>query len=126
MIADRDEMLAATANASVKIIDTLPVAHYRGEFSLYDRPGHIPGATNLPSSDLLDELGRYRTIDELEMMHDGDRSSRAITYCGGGVAASSVAFTMHRLGFTDLAVYMGSLQEWTSDPANPMTLERRE
>ena len=29
--------------------------------------------------------------------------------------------TMHRLGFTDVAVYMGSLEEWAADPANPMT-----
>ena len=73
--------------------------------------------------DLLDEEGYYRSFDELDMMHDGDRNVRAITYCGGGVAASSVAFTMHRLGFTDVAVYMGSLQEWAADPENPMTLD---
>jgi len=89
---------------------------------MYGKPGHIPGATNMPSSDLLDEEGNYRSFDELDMMHDGDRDVRAITYCGGGVAASSVAFTMHRLGFTDVAVYMGSLQEWAGDPENPMTM----
>jgi thiosulfate/3-mercaptopyruvate sulfurtransferase len=101
----------------------MPDAHYRGEFSMYARPGHILGATNMPSSDLLDEVGRYRSYDELDMMHDGDRNARVIAYCGGGVAASSVAYTMHRLGFTEVAVYMGSLQEWATDPANPMTLE---
>lgn len=122
VIADRNEVLGAIDDTNIGIIDTLPVAHFRGEFSLYDRPGHIPSATNLPSSDLLNELGHYRTIGELEMMHDSDRERRAITYCGGGVAASSVAFTMHRLGFTNIAVYMGSLQEWAADPANPMTL----
>lgn len=123
MIVDRDQVLAAIDNSDVSLVDALPVAHYRGEFSMYGRPGHIRGATNMPSSDLLDEVGRYRSYDELDMMHDGDRNSRVITYCGGGVAASSVAFTMHRLGFTDVAVYMGSLQEWAADPANPMTLE---
>ncbi len=122
MIADRDQVFAATANSNVSLIDAMPLAHFRGEFAMYDRPGHILGATNMPSSDLLNESGHYRSYDELDMMHDGDRSSRAITYCGGGVAASSVAFTMHRLGFTDVAVYMGSLQEWAADPANPMTL----
>lgn len=122
LIADRDDVLAATDGSGVSIIDALPDAHYRGEFSMYARSGHILGATNMPSSDLLDETGHYRSFDELDMMHDGDRSSPAITYCGGGVAASSVAFTMHRLGFADVAVYMGSLQEWAADPANPMTL----
>ena len=123
MIADRDEVFAATDNNNVSIIDALPDAHFRGEFGMYDRPGHILGATNMPSSDHLDESGRYRAFDELELVYDGaNRSNRVITYCGGGVAASSVAFTMHRLGFSDVAVYMNSLQEWAADPANPMSL----
>ena len=123
MIADHDQVFAAIDNSNVSLVDALPVAHYRGQFSMYARPGHILGATNMPSSDLLDEVGHYRSYDELDMMHDGDRNSRVITYCGGGIAASSVAFTMHRLGFTDVAVYMGSLQEWAADPANPMSLD---
>ncbi len=28
---------------------------------------------------------------------------------------------MTRLGYTNVAVYIASLQEWTSDPAAPMT-----
>jgi len=59
------------------------------------------------------------------MMIDSNREDRVITYCGGGVAAASVAFTFHRLGFEDVAVYMGSLQEWTADPANPMSLDKQ-
>ena len=121
LIVDRDGVLAGIDSGNVSLIDAMPDAHYRGDFAMYDRPGHIVGATNMPSSDLLDETGRFRSFDELDMMHDGDRNGRVITYCGGGVAASSVAFTMHRLGFTDVAVYMGSLEEWAADPANPMT-----
>jgi hypothetical protein len=30
---------------------------------------------------------------------------------------------MHRLGFTDIAVYMGWLQERAADPANPMSID---
>jgi thiosulfate/3-mercaptopyruvate sulfurtransferase len=123
LIADRDEVFGAIENNEVSLIDAMPDAHYQGQFSLYSRPGHIPSATSMPSFDLLDETFHYRSQDELEMMHDGDRSARVITYCGGGVAASSVAFAMTRLGYSDVAVYMGSLEEWTLDPQNPMTLE---
>ncbi len=122
LIANRDEVFQAMENTNVSLVDAMPEAHYRGQFSLYARPGHIPGATSMPSFDLLDEAGLYRSQDELEMMHDGDREGRVITYCGGGVAASSVAYTMTRLGFSNVAVYMGSLEEWVLDPQNPMTL----
>ena len=73
----------------------------------------------MPSTNLVDESGYFRSYDELDMMHDGDRNARAITYCGGGVAASTVAFTMYRLGYSDVAVFMGSLQERTKNPEKP-------
>jgi len=123
LIADRDEVFAAIDNSAVSLIDALPEASYRGEMAMYDRPGHIPGASNVSAIALLDESGRYRPHDELAAMHDGDRNARAITYCGGGIAASSNAFIMTRLGFTDVAVYTASLQEWAADPANPMVVD---
>ena len=123
LIADRDEVLAAIDDGSVCLIDTLPESCYRGEMTLYSRPGHIPGALNISAIELLNEEGRYRPHDELAAMHEGDRNARTITYCGGGIAASSNAFIMTRLGFTDVAVYTASLQEWAADPSNPMVVD---
>jgi len=120
LIADRDEVLAAIGDEAVDIIDALPAAHYRGETSMYGRPGHIPGATNIPVFSLLDENGRYLPDAELARLFSGDRDGRAINYCGGGIAASGNAFVMTRLGFTDVAVYTASLQEWAADPENPL------
>jgi thiosulfate/3-mercaptopyruvate sulfurtransferase len=123
IIADRDEVFAAINNKQVSIIDAMPEGHYQGKFKMYARPGHILSATNMSSSDLSDGLGFFKSYDELDFMHEGDRNKRSITYCGGGVAASAVAFTMYRLGYSDVAVYMGSLQEWAPNLENPMTVE---
>ncbi len=123
LVADRDEVRAAIGNHAVTLIDALPAASFQGKFSLYGRPGHIPGALNIPSSTLLDESGRYLPHEALAAMHAGDHAGRVITYCGGGIAASSNAFIMTRLGFTDVSVYMASLQEWAADPANPLEVD---
>jgi thiosulfate/3-mercaptopyruvate sulfurtransferase len=123
LIADRDEVLASINDGAVCLIDTMPKAFYRGEQTLYGRPGHIPGALNIDAVELLDESGRYRPYDELDAMFDCDRNTRTITYCGGGIAASSDAFIMTRLGFTDVAVYTASLQEWAADSSNPIVVE---
>jgi thiosulfate/3-mercaptopyruvate sulfurtransferase len=120
LIAESEEVRASLGDAAVRLVDAMPEAHYRGDMAMYARPGHIPGAVNVPSSLLVDETGRYRSQDELEMLFGGNRDARTITYCGGGIAASSNAFVLSRLGFTDVAVYAGSLQEWAADPANPM------
>ena len=77
-------------------------------------------ASSAPALALLDESGRYRPQAELDDMFACDQDTRVITYSGGGIAASSDAFILTRLGFPDVAVYMGSPQEWAADPANPM------
>ena len=123
LIAERDEVRGALGRDTVHLIDSLPEAHYRGDFSLYGRPGHIPGASNVPTSALVDESGRYRSVRELSALFGSDQKDRTITYCGGGIAASANAFILTRLGYKDVAVYAGSLQEWTADPENPLVTE---
>ena len=123
LIVDRDEVREGIHDNSVHLVDTLPKEFYSGEKTLYARPGHIPGAVNLCGLDLLDETGHMRPDEELDAMHTGDRNARTITYCGGGILASLSAFAMTRLGYSDVAVYTASLQEWAADPSNPMVVE---
>lgn len=121
LIATAKDVRAAIDDPHVQLVDTLTAQCFRGEFAPYGRAGHIPSAINISAMDLVDETGRYKPVADLAAMHDLDRKGRIITYCGGGIAASSEAFTMTRLGFTDVAVYTASLQEWAADPNNPMT-----
>lgn len=123
LIADRDEVFDSVNNTAVHLIDTMPAEFYRGEMSLYERPGHIPSASNINGLNLLDKSGLFRSDDELAAMIGDDRNARNITYCGGGIMASLNAFIMTRLGFTNVAVYTASLQEWAANPDNPMEVE---
>jgi len=120
IFTDRDEVLAAIDNQAVTLIDALPESHYLGDMQMYARPGHIPGAINIPAFSLLDADGRYKSDDELNMSINLERDKRTITYCGGGISASSDAFILHRLGFKNVAVYSPSLQEWAADEKNPL------
>jgi thiosulfate/3-mercaptopyruvate sulfurtransferase len=123
LIARRDQVLAAIDDGAVTLIDVMPEPHFRGEMAMYDRPGHIPTAKNISVMSLFDESGRYRPQEELAGLFDDNVDGRVITYCGGGIAASATAFVMTRLGYSDVAVYTASLQEWAADPANPMEVD---
>lgn len=123
LIADRREVLGAIEDDSVHIIDTLPANYYSGEAAMYARPGHIPTAENICAMDLLDESGRFKPDDQIAALHAAEPEARTITYCGGGIMASTSAFALARLGFTDVAVYTASLQEWAADPDLPMVVE---
>ena len=120
LIVDKNEVRAAIDDEAINIIDALPNSHYKGEMSLYGRPGHIPSAINVPSRSLVDESGHFKPKSELDSLFESDRDARTITYCGGGIAASADAFIMTRLGYKDVAVYTASLQEWAADPDYPL------
>ena len=123
-IADQGEILAAIEAGAVDagavcLIDALGEESYRMR--------HIPGAAPVDANGLLDETGRYLPEDELAALHaphasQDDASARIITYCGGGVAASSNAFILTRSGFENVAVYAASMQEWATNPANPLVV----
>ena len=120
LIADQEEVRASIDNDAVNLVDVLPEIHYRGEWSMYARPGHIVGASNMPVMSLFDENGQFRSNEELATLFTGEQETRTITYCGGGIAASANAFALTRLGYTDVAIYAASLEEWAANPENPM------
>ncbi len=122
VIADRDEVFKAIDDKDTTIIDVLPANNYNGQTSTYKRPGHITSAINIPTQSLVTETGHYKTNDELKSLFSSQPKNRIITYCGGGIAASSTAFSLHRLGYKDVAVYIGSLQEWAANDENPMSV----
>lgn len=124
LIADKDEVLAAIDDDDVCILSALGRRQHRGEVNEYGRPGHIPGAANVSAYEVLDrDTQRYRSADQLrDKFTPAFEKDRVITYCGGGIAASSDAFLLHLLGHPDVAVYDGSLMEWCSDPSLPLEL----
>lgn len=120
LLADKEEVRAGIDDENVVLVDTLPEEMYRGEMSIYPRPGHIPGAININGLKLMDSTGLFHPDDKLAAMHDFERNARVITYCGGGIVASTDAFVLTRLGFTNVAVYIASLEEWAADLSAPM------
>lgn len=93
----------------------------------YGRAGHIPGATNVPAMELTDpETGRYRPAEELASLFEdagADRTRRVVTYCGGGIAASSDALALSLLGYENVAVYDASMSEYAADPSLPLVVD---
>jgi thiosulfate/3-mercaptopyruvate sulfurtransferase len=89
----------------------------------YGRPGRIKGSVNLPAAHLLDlATNEFLPAAELRKRFEavGAFGKRAITYCGGGIAASADAFALVMLGHPDVKLYDASLSEWAIDPNLPM------
>lgn len=106
------------------LIDSRAPVRYRGEIEPLDpRPGHIPGAVNMPFEDQLDKNGRFRPAAELKAQLTavlGRISPEAATfYCGSGVSACVNLLAMAHVGLGNGRLYVGSWSEWSSDPERP-------
>jgi thiosulfate/3-mercaptopyruvate sulfurtransferase len=90
----------------------------------YGRPGRIAGSTNVEARSLVDPATHaYLAPDALRAKFAAAgvlAAERVITYCGGGIAASSDAFVLTLLGHDGVAVYDASLSEWAADSSLPM------
>ena len=97
---------------------------WEGDPATYGRAGHIAGSVNVSARDLVDrETGAYlpaATLQEHFKEAGATDAARVITYCGGGIAATSDALVLTLLGHENVAVYDGSLSEWARDESLPM------
>ncbi|WP_428740203.1 sulfurtransferase [Tenacibaculum sp.] len=125
LIVDKNEVLDAVEQNDICIVSALGRRQHRGERNEYGRRGHIPGAMNVTAWEILDRTTkRYRPKEELQKLFEPMlNKKRVITYCGGGIAASSDAFILHMLGHQNVAVYDGGLMEWCKDKSLPLVID---
>lgn len=80
------------------------------------RPGHIPGAANIPWGLACNEDGTFKSADELKKIygeHGITADKPAITYCRIGERSSHSWFVLkYLLGFPKARNYDGSWTEW--------------
>jgi thiosulfate/3-mercaptopyruvate sulfurtransferase len=124
LIADKAAVLAGIGDGGTCVLNALSEEQHRGGGAHYGRSGRIRQSVNVAARDLVDPATHaYLPADALRQKFEAVGAlgaGRVITYCGGGIAASSDAFVLTLLGKDDIAVYDASLAEWANDPALPM------
>jgi thiosulfate/3-mercaptopyruvate sulfurtransferase len=102
----------------------LAPAHLPQEQS--QRPGHVPGAINIPWSKAANEDGTFRSDEELAKLYGDegfDGSRPTIAYCRIGERSSHTWVVLHELlGHGDVKNYDGSWTEYGSLIGVPIEL----
>ncbi|CAN5152394.1 3-mercaptopyruvate sulfurtransferase [soil metagenome] len=100
------------------LVCATPPKEFSGEIVTRTRAGHIPGSSSAPAGRLVDRnTAQFLEPDALRgLLSPALGAPRIVTYCNGGIAASSAALALTLIGETSVAVYDGSLSEWAADP----------
>jgi len=108
------------------VLDARNADRFRGEQDPVDpRPGHIPGAANVPCRANLDETNRFLPVDELRrrFVRAGvTEDASIISYCGSGVTACHNLLSLELAGFGPGRLYPGSWSQYSHAIQRPVAL----
>ncbi|MCW3004945.1 MAG: putative thiosulfate sulfurtransferase [Conexibacter sp.] len=114
-LADIDA--AADAGGGVVVVDARDRERFEGGNDPVDpRPGHIPGARNLPCRGHLDADGRLLPKAQLQARFHAvgaTPGTDVISYCGSGVTACHNLLVLEHLGHGPGRLYPGSYSQYS-------------
>jgi thiosulfate/3-mercaptopyruvate sulfurtransferase len=121
------DVRAALGDPSVCLVNALTQEQFLGTGGPhYGRPGRLPRSVSLPLRSMFDPATkRFHSIERLQALvaeTGADRAPQILAYCGGGIAASGTFFVLSLLGHDNVALYDGSLLEWSNDASLPMVV----
>jgi thiosulfate/3-mercaptopyruvate sulfurtransferase len=124
LVVDLDGVAEALRTGAAQVVDARSEGRFAGaapEPRAGLRPGHMPGALNLPFERVLNADGTLRPAADLrDAFAQVDLGRPVVTTCGSGVTAAILALALARLGRSDVAVYDGSWTEWGGRADTPV------
>jgi thiosulfate/3-mercaptopyruvate sulfurtransferase len=125
-VRDLKDVAGALKSAAAQIADARSGPRFRGEEAEprpHVRAGHMPGASNVHYSSLLNPDGTMKPAAEIAEVFAAagiDIGKPVITSCGSGVTAAILSLGLTLIGTRDHALYDGSWTEWGGNPDSPV------
>ncbi|HUH67362.1 MAG TPA: sulfurtransferase [Syntrophales bacterium] len=119
-----EEFRAIKDRKDVLVLDARPPDVYEGQ-SFWIKPGHIPGAVNVPWASLMTDTNKslLKSDDEISAILSANGvgpDKTIICMCGTGREATNefILFKWY-FNYPNVRIYEGSFTEWSSYPENP-------
>jgi len=117
-----DATLVAARSKQASLVDARGPSYFEGREKSAEatRAGHIPGAIQRDYAGAF-EGGKLKAPGELEKLYAAVPQGPVISYCNTGHSAAANWFVLSEvLGRDEVALYDGSMTDWTQDPERPV------
>jgi thiosulfate/3-mercaptopyruvate sulfurtransferase len=116
-VASLDDVRRALERGSATVVDARPANRFEGsapEPRAGLRSGHMPGAKNVPFTDIVEHgvLKSPKALIETLREHGVDLARPIITTCGSGVSAAILTLAVEEAGGRTVGLYDGAWAEW--------------
>ncbi len=117
-----DSTLVASRSKQASLVDARGPSYFEGREKSAEaaRAGHIPGAIQRDYAGAF-EGGKLKAPGELQQLFSAVPQGPVISYCNTGHSAAANWFVLSEvLGRDEVALYDGSMTDWTQDPDRPV------
>ncbi|WP_306226275.1 sulfurtransferase [Bosea beijingensis] len=117
-----DSTLVASRSKQANLVDARGPSYFEGREKSAEaaRAGHIPGAIQRDYAGAFDG-GKLKAQGELQQLFSAVPQGPVISYCNTGHSAAANWFVLSEvLGRDEVALYDGSMTDWTQDPDRPV------
>jgi len=124
--ADKDFVMSRLGK--VVLLDVRERDYFEGKRKMdcVTQMGHIPGAFNLATSCAFNDDNTFKDKKALAVLAESvagrDRAREIVTYCDIGQCCPTWSYLLKEiLGYKNVRIYDGAMQEWTKDSKAPVT-----
>lgn len=120
-IATKEDVRRIQEEGGARLVDARGAAYHDGsqQSDSVQRAGRIPGSVNLPGAEFVDFEGlSFLSQEGIQgKLGEGgvDSDTPTVTYCNTGRSASVGYLAARIAGLENVAVYDGSMAEWSAD-----------
>lgn len=127
LVRSIDDVRGLLDSKREQVVDARAAGRFKGETPEPRaglRSGHMPGAFNLPYTDLLDsKTGTMLPAEQIKARIAGagiDPAKKVTASCGSGVTACVIGLALYLTGAPEAAIYDGSWTEWGGRADTPI------
>lgn len=122
----REPLLEQLENPDIVIIDSRSAEEQKDTVNGTIREGHIPGAINIPTAEVMREDGTFKSTEELQELfasYGVDPDDQVVVYSLFTTKSGNLWLALHLAGYENVVIYQEGFVAWAYNDELPISTD---